>query len=909
MRTSTLVLFAASAITMAAHARVLPHAPYTNRIATLVAQERNTRHFALLEASDPSNAHLRQLVVYDTEGDEPRVVFPESGDQVLVSAALFQSHGDADGRRDGAVSLLVTAFQGQRRHTFFSGDGGDTWKEVAALSGQSFFEFLYGPDTGGPYVRGMGDTIRTGHEAVPFVVSSETAVWAIDATGTARQISTRGGTLIGQNLLGTQFLVSHRLAQNPDRFTLELLHVSGGSSRSLGALPPGDYYGTVGWITSNETAYIVASRVDGRFLYQATPSGLQFIRGPYDASESPTDTSRELNHFIAVPTNDFNGAWMVQQEPGRASTLARHTITVGLEEMGNDGNDDPGRQIEALIAGESGQTLLIQAHRDLGTPTSRFLEPLVAVWHVGAPLPSEYDELYLAQEYDKGFVHVDVDRMEAGEPFVFSAGSTEVGFDDVLQDWGVVRASMKQRLVLPGVARLPGAYGSFWLTDVTLFNPLAEAQRVEITYVPAGPETSLISRRFVTVTLAGREVLGTSDALASWFFLTLGGGAIHIEPERAIHAFARTYNRAGEGTYGFGMMAIDSIESASARHPVTFSGAFPGSQFRTNVLVTDTSGRGTEATLGAYGAFGAIGLPTSVFAPAGGIMQFNSINAPMNLLAGESGGLVVQPTRGTAIATVVAIDNRTNDPTYFPPDVQTKREIVSVIPVIGHLDGANGSRFRSDLYLHNPNATTRTVVLEATRWNARETVVRQFTLLPNESRTISDAAFTVFQMQGLARLRYWSNDPGEGVIVTSRTYTIDDNGATYGTLVPPLDNQVADRDEHLEIIGVTGGGNYRTNLALVELSPPDSIEPPVGVRIHVGSGDGQFLGSFSLEVPRAGGLQINDLFGSRGIPVPDAALIVIQVFDGGLVTAYATLTDNVTNDTTYLGAIRGMPVD
>lgn len=909
MRARILGVVVASLLAVAANARVISYSPYTNLIASPVAQERTTRHFGLLEASDPSVWDLRQLVIYDTEGEEPRVVFPESGEQAIAAAALYQSQGDLDGKRDGNVSLLVYGYWESRNHTLFSGDGGATWKEVAALAGRPLFTELYDVDTGGPYARGLTNPIRTGNDANPFVVSNQSGVWRIDANGVATQISTRGGTLVGQNREGTAYLVAGQQTEWPHGVKLEILNVNGGFNVFPGALPPGQYYG---WIASNDSAYIVGKRIDGRFLHRATPSGFQFIRGPYDVPDTPTNSYRDPMLFIAVPTHDFNGAWMVQRQPGKPSKLARHTIAGGLEEMWSDVT---GPEIEALIAGESGQTLLIQVHRDRSATMMRtFIDPALAVWRVGTPMPREYDELYLAEESNKGFLHVDVDRMEAGDLFVFDSGSFQDqggviispapgGGGDVIQEWGVVRASLKQRLVLPGVARLPGAYGSFWMTDVTLFNPMTEPQEVEITYVPIGTETSMLARRFITVTLAAREIRAVPDALAAWFGLSQGGGIIHLEPERGINAFARTYNRVGEGTYGFGMMAIDFFNTASARFPVTFAGAFPGEHFRTNILVTDTSGHGTEASLGAYGVSGAIGSTgANVFAPAGGIMQFNSIAGPLNLFSRETGGLVVHPTRGTAIATVVAIDNRTNDPTYFPPDVKTTPNTVRAIPVIGHVDGANGSRFRSDLYIYNPSETTRTVVLEATRWDAPGFVTRQFTLLPNEARTIVDALSTLFQMQGLARLRYWSNDPGDGVTVTSRTYTIEDSGATYGSLIPPINNfQVAGSGDTLEIIGVTGGGNFRTNLALVEMSPANFSGPPVGVRIHVINDKGLSIDTFTLQVPRAGGMQINDLFGSRMVPVPAAALIVIEVLEPGLITGYATLTDNITNDTTYLG--------
>jgi len=49
-------------------------------------------------------------------------------------------------------------------------------------------------------------------------------------------------------------------------------------------------------------------------------------------------------------------------------------------------------------------------------------------------------------------------------------------------------------------------------------------------------------------------------------------------------------------------------------------------------------------------------------------------------------------------------------------------------------------------------------------------------------------------------------------------------------------------------------------------------------------------------------MQINDIFGSRGITPPSAALLVIEIVDGQQIAVYATLTDNVINDSTYLNS-------
>jgi hypothetical protein len=470
----------------------------------------------------------------------------------------------------------------------------------------------------------------------------------------------------------------------------------------------------------------------------------------------------------------------------------------------------------------------------------------------------------------------------------------------VIQEWGVVQASLKQQLILPGVARLQGGFGSEWRTDVTMYNPLDEEQAVDVEYVPLYEPAA--SPRTVTVTLKAHEIRFVSDALQSLFLLENGGGSLHFHPAAAINVVGRTYSRSGAGTYGFGMTAIDAFTAVGSRFPLTFAGAFPGEHFRTNILLTDTSGRGTAATLGAFGTSGSIGAGGSlVTAPAGGTSQANGMNGSLNLLQRDAGGLVVQPTRGTAIVTVVAIDNRTNDPTQFPPDLTANQ--IRTIPVIGHLAGANGSQFRSDVYLFNPTAETRTVELEAKKWDSPDMLTRRFTLLAREARVIPDALKTLWNLEGLARLRYMSVEPGDGVRVTSRTYTVDASGATYGSLIPPLNNfQMAPAGDALEIIGATAGPGFRTNLGLVELSSIGTEVEQTRVRIRVIDQDHHELDSFTVTLPRAGGMQINDIFASRGLIPPAAALLVVEVLDEGLIGAYATLTDNVTNDTTYLGA-------
>ncbi len=462
-------------------------------------------------------------------------------------------------------------------------------------------------------------------------------------------------------------------------------------------------------------------------------------------------------------------------------------------------------------------------------------------------------------------------------------------------------------LVLPGMARLPGAFSTFWKSDVVIYNPQAAGQQVTLRFAPldGSPGAAQLATR--SIVLGPLEIRVIKDVLQELFGLSAAGGSLHIEPAIGVSATGRTYTTAGQGTYGFSMIALDAFTAAGARFPFSFAGAFPGPNFRTNILLTAPKGLTAGATLQAHGVsgeIGAVGVTLSTLDT--GVWQMNNVNSVLTLASHEEGGLVIRPTRGFVIPAVVAIDNITNDPTYFPPDLPAP--VVRTIPAVGHVDGANNSKFRSDLYLLNLSASAQTVTLEAKQWDTHtQARVVSFTLLPNEDRVIRDVLPRLFNMTGFARLRYMSQGTdGEGVRVTSRAYNLLENGGTLGCLIPPLNSfQSAASGESLEILGVVGG-DFRANIGLVELSPSfGGQQQSTNVRIEIIDDRGVMIDSFQVALPSAGGMQINNVFAARGLTAPKAALIRIKPTGPGLVGAYATLTDNVTNDPSFLAANLG----
>ena len=886
-------------------ARVLSYAPYSSRASTSSIHHREGRWFALAE-SVPGQFAQSEVVLYDSQGnEEPRVVLSAAGQtRQITFVAVYENRFPTFAPAPSIPSILIATVETNpptlKPIYLLSIDGGNTFTRVTELDGAVSSSNFLEPDYGGPYSHGLTASVFVG-DTFSFVFWTSKGIYAIDHAGKLKLLASSGYTLVGRDREGSRFLV--RNSAN-DLFILD----SDGGTAPLALGAPGTILN--GWITPDGAAYVQVNASGLRYLYHFRGGSQERIAPTYENGNTA------MLPFFAVPTNDYAGAWMIRRQTGKPTTLSRHTRATGLETMWSDVS---GPEVEALHTANDANLLLIQVHRPRAQEERWFLDPALALWRVGQPAPRGYDELFLNEQWTKGFTHLRVDTMADGAPFIFDSGSPIVfngcnicspgpvggggGGGDVTQEWGVVRASLKQRLVLPGIARQQGAFNSYWLTDVVLHNPLDEPQRVDLRFAPLGGEVQTQVVHQKTLTLAAREIRVMKDVMKSVFELEQGGGVLYIDPATSVSATARTYTRAGNGSFGFGMQAIDFLNAASPRFPVTFAGAFPGNEYRTNMLLTDTSGRGSEARLRAHGLSGLIGADDIAFSAASNtVQQMNGIAGSLGLTATDAGGLTVQPTRGSVIATVVAMDNRTNDPTFFPPDLPAP--VVRTIPVIGHLDGANNSKFRSDVYLLNPSTNPRTVTLEAKPWDSAVVKRLPFTLLPGEARVIRDALFTLFGWTGVARLRYSSNDGftgTDGVRVTSRTYNIDENGGTYGSLVPPLNAfQSAGAGEKLEILGIVGGTEFRTNVGLVDLTP-NANGQNAEARIHLVDQTGKEIDQFPVTFAAAGGMQINDIFNARGIAQPAAAMVYVEVIRG-LIGAYATLTDNVTNDSTYLGA-------
>ena len=165
--------------------------------------------------------------------------------------------------------------------------------------------------------------------------------------------------------------------------------------------------------------------------------------------------------------------------------------------------------------------------------------------------------------------------------------------------------------------------------------------------------------------------------------------------------------------------AVDVFAGIGAGFPVSFAAGLLGDGFRTNVLATDVSGRGSQASLALSADTADPSAGAGVIAPpVWGQTQVNDL--AFTLLGAppwRTGSLLVTPQSGEAVVGVIVIENGTNDSSYFAPDIPAT--VVRTIPAIVHTDGAHGAAFRTDLFLFNPANGLRTIRLLVKSWSKK----------------------------------------------------------------------------------------------------------------------------------------------------------------------------------------------
>jgi hypothetical protein len=224
------------------------------------------------------------------------------------------------------------------------------------------------------------------------------------------------------------------------------------------------------------------------------------------------------------------------------------------------------------------------------------------------------------------------------------------------------------------------------------------------------------------------------------------------------------------------------------------------------------------------------------------------------------------------------------------------------IPGAANVEGANDSRWTTDLQLMNRGSESASYTVELLvrgQANLSPDLV-SFALAPGHSVRYANALDSLFHTTGAGTLRITSVS---GDLVASARTATTEAGTSHSVCIEGMDavNAVgAGQVQHL--IQLQNDETARTNVGVISASPNS-----IWVDVRFFAADGDTLGELQLEVEPFESRQINDVFSSLETTkaldeLHDAFAVVSSSTSGAAFFAYASVVNNDTNDAIFVPA-------
>ena len=222
---------------------------------------------------------------------------------------------------------------------------------------------------------------------------------------------------------------------------------------------------------------------------------------------------------------------------------------------------------------------------------------------------------------------------------------------------------------LPSSARIPGAGGAFYTTDLNITNTSSNTVNFTVKFLGnnkdgrSGPE-----RPF---SIKGGRSVAFEDVLGSVFGVSADYGALRITASQTgLAVLGQTWTPAAGGTFGQSVPAMGSAELIVAGMSPSILAIREDESFRTNLILSNTTEIPTEVECSIVSESGVV-LGTKRFnlQPLG-MTQVSRVVRELGATAHVRGARLVlsTPTAGGAFAGYASvIDNTTNDPRTLLP--------------------------------------------------------------------------------------------------------------------------------------------------------------------------------------------------------------------------------------------------
>lgn len=455
---------------------------------------------------------------------------------------------------------------------------------------------------------------------------------------------------------------------------------------------------------------------------------------------------------------------------------------------------------------------------------------------------------------------------------------------------------------VPVGSRADGANNSIWRTALGLRNTGNATAAVEVILHKEDVFSSTFSIP------AGRQVI-LEDVIGQ--LGASGSGAIEVLSDGEVKVSSRTYNLISAaaacfptGTFGQNLDATATTHALADGDRALLPQLVENDTYRANIALTNTGLDTAHVEVRLHDGFGTFLASYEVDVPPGRWVQRNRpffTEADRDDLDSGYAEIYLQSGFGV-IATASVIDAITNDPTTITMlHKDTAGLNTSWFQVASHANGANGSRWRSDLGLLNDGFEVANVDV---RLHSGGTVYSSSLQVGRGDQLILLDVIGQIPFNGSGGLEVVSDQP---LFTSSRTYNQISSGADClpgGTLGQNLDSNAAGgglaNGETAWLTQLTENEAFRTNIATTNTGSGPAI-----VRTTLYGPDGDILATFDINVPEGEWRQENrPFFTMAGRDNLDAASAKVEVIQGSGLIVSASVVDNITNDPTTLVAIR-----
>jgi hypothetical protein len=497
--------------------------------------------------------------------------------------------------------------------------------------------------------------------------------------------------------------------------------------------------------------------------------------------------------------------------------------------------------------------------------------------------------------------------------------------------------------VAGGMAYVDGKNGERFQSDLSIFNPGTETAVLSLAFVSGDGWSGVPAEAWKPLPpLLKGETRAFTNVLGGFFGLAKGAfGVVLVRSDSGPIppvVVSRTYNAADAETKGTFGLSVPAMSVASGVKPASAAagGNFLAdlrhdASFRTNLVVANLKDEDAVVEfVFRNGAGEILGSPARITVEARGVKQVNSALVAPVAGTGAIGGAGFTGTAAHFSAEVIIKEGEGVYPYATVIDAGTGDSIVVTpaprpsptyrLPGIVRVKGKNDKYWVSDVAILNPGTTERKVLVTYSYLKSgstkRTSVFDTITLGAHKLAVLKDFVKEWLELPEDDPNGYISSyvdvtpdtddlSPAEPLVVTGKTYTPSGAGSV-GLQVDAFvfEDGVSAQGSSRKLVlsGLEANAKYRTNVALF-LTPGSTGGVQVDVRVLNAAGVESKKISFVGLDPSSPFVQFNssDLFAGLSTDETSRATVVIDNPRGtGLVGAYATVIDNLSDDATFV---------